>query len=145
MKFRPVMLLWMAVLFAAAPAWADRVPCCVLAKVSPMGISADFAHGVGPVSALFGRGSEPFTVGSAFSSSSFSFSREGLSSADLRDLGFLEPISDHTWRGLRWSGGHGKDPDLKGDDSGSSSVPEPGSLSLLLVGLTVVGVFARKR
>ncbi len=157
MKFRPVMLLWMAVVFAAAPAWADRVPCCDLGKGSTAGFSADVAHGFGPDSALFGLGSGFFTNDDAFFSSSFS--GEGQSGGDLRDLGFLR-VTEHTERGRgRFDGpsygghdsyghdfyGHDRDRDRQGDGSGSSSVPEPGSLSLLLVGLTAVIVLARKR
>jgi hypothetical protein len=130
MKLRPAMLLCMGVLFATAPAWADKVPCCDFANGSTTGISEDLGHGFN----AFGKDSF----------FSFSPSRKDLSS-DLHGLGSYERSIDHTNFEDGWFGRRDKDRNLHGNDSRPASVPEPGTLSLLLLAVTTVGVFARKR
>jgi hypothetical protein len=145
MKLRLAMLIWVGVLLTAAPAWADRVPCCNLGKEAPAGFSADFEHGLDAKSPLPNVGSGRFVADDTFFSPSVP--AEGVSNTDLRDLGGVERYTDHTARdlGRDWFDGGSKEHDAEGSGSGSTPVPEPASLALLLVGLTVVGVFARKR
>jgi hypothetical protein len=134
MKFRPALLLCIAVLFATAPAWADKVPCCEFAKGSTIGISADVGHSF-----------DTFGKDSFFS---FSSSREDMSS-DLLDLGSFERFTDHAKLENGWFGGRDKDWHARGNgngnnDPGPASVPESGTLPMLLLGVTAVGIFARK-
>jgi hypothetical protein len=132
MKLRPALLLCIGVLFAAAPAWADKVPCCDFAKGSRTGISEDLGHGF-----------DTFGKDSFFS---FSRSREDMSSG-LHGLGSYERSIDHTNFEEGWFGRHDKEFDLhgNGNDTRPASVPEPATLPLLLLGVTAVGVLARKR
>jgi hypothetical protein len=129
MKLRPALLLCTGVLLATAPAWADKVPCCEFAKGSTIGISEDSGHGFD-------------TVGKDFFS--FSSSREDISN-DLASLGSYERSTDHTKSEKGWFEGGDKDRNRHGNDSSPALVPEPGTLPLLLLGVTVVGIFARKR
>jgi hypothetical protein len=134
MKIRPALLLCIAVLFATAPAWADKVPCCEFAKGSTIGISSDFGHGF-----------DTFGKDSFFS---FSSPREDMS-ADLAGLGSFERFTDHAKLEKGWFDGRDKDryprENGNGNDPGPSSVPESGTLPMLLLGVTAVGIFARKR
>jgi hypothetical protein len=149
MKLGLAMLIWAAVLLAAAPVWADRTPCCNFAKEGPVDFSAGFGHGLDANSPISSLGSERFAAEGTFFSSSFS--GEGVSDADLRDLGGFERFTDHnnTLREHRrvWIDGGPKDQsgDAEGDGSTPTPIPEPGSLALLLVGLTALGAFIRKR
>jgi len=150
MKLRPTLLLWTAALFAAAPAWADRVPCCEFTRGSVIGISADVAHGFEASSTVHAWGSEHFTAKDTFFS--LSSSREGKFDSDLSDLAFDDHFSSRTKpeKGLPIGNragfeGRGWDRNSHSDAPGPTQVPEPGSLSLLLLGLTAVGVFARRR
>src|ERR1700722_4236336 len=144
MKLRPAVLLLAGVLFAIAPAWADRVPCCQFVKGSTTGFSADFGHGFQVSNDTnFAQGLESYAPEDAFFS--FSHSREEISSRDLKDLASFERFSDHTNPKSEWPDGRGLDRTPNSDDAGPTSVPEPATLSLLLLGLTAVGVVVRRR
>ena len=147
MKLRLAMLIWVAVLLAAAPVWADRVSCCNCAKEGPVDFSAGFGHGLDANSPISSLGSLRFVVDDTFFSSSLL--GESVSDVDLRDLGRFERFTDHTEREHRrvWIDGGPKvqSDDAEGDGPSSTPVPEPGSLALLLVGLTGLGAFIRKR
>jgi hypothetical protein len=147
MKLRLAMLIGAAVLLAAGPVWADRVRCCNFAKEGPVDFSADFGHGLDVNSPISSLGSGRFAAEGTFFSSSFS--GVGVSDADLRDLGGFERFTDHTEREHRrvWIDGGPRDQsgDAEGDGSTPTPIPEPGSLALLLVGLTALGAFIRKR
>jgi hypothetical protein len=135
MKLRPAVLIFVGVLFATAPAWADRAPCCEFVKGSAIGFSADFGRGF--------QGLKSYAPEDTFFSSSPS--REEISSRDLKDLASFERFSDHTNPEKGWTDGGGEDRKPNSDGPGSTSVPEPGTLSLLLLGLTAVGVVVRRR
>jgi len=144
MKLRPAVLLFVGVLFATAPVWADRVPCCQFVKGSTIGFSADFGHGFQVSNdANFAQGLKSYAPEDAFFS--FSPSREETSSRDLKNLASFERFPDHTNPEKGWPDGRGEDRKPNSDVPGSTSVPEPGTLSLLLLGLTAVGVVVRRR
>jgi hypothetical protein len=143
MKLRPAVLLCVGVLFATAPVWADRVPCCEFVKGSAIGVSADFGHGFEMSNdSNVAQGLKSFTSKDAFFS--FSPSREERSSRDLKDLASFERLSDHTNPEKGWLDGRGQDRKPNSDDPGTTPVPEPGTLSLLLLGLTALGVVVRR-
>jgi len=137
MKLRPALLLCIGVLFATAPVWADKVPCCEIAKGSMIGISADFGHG-------FETSGKTSFFSFLSSREEFSFSREDRP-ADLGGLGFFERFTDHTKLGKGWFEGRDGDRNPHSDDPGPASVPEPGTLPLLLLGVSAVGIVGRKR
>lgn len=143
MKLAATLLIWVGIVFMAAPVWADRVPCCEFTRGSLAGFSAGAANGFEMNSAIHGRSSELFRrdndVFSIFSS------REVKSGDDLKDLASYERFSSHTKPGKRLFDGRGKDRNSQGDDPSPTSVPEPGTLSLLLLGVSAVGIFARTR
>jgi hypothetical protein len=144
MKLRLVSLLCVGALFATAPAWADRVPCCEFAKGSTIGLSADFGHGFETSNdANFAKGLEAHASKNSFLSSSVS--HQVKHSADLSELALYERFSDHTKPERVWFDGRGKDRNPRSDDPGPTSVPEPDTLPLLLLGVTAVGIFARRR
>jgi len=144
MKLGPAVLLFVGVLFAAAPAWADRVPCCEFAKGSAIGFSADVGHGFQVSNDTnYAQGLKSYAPKDAYSP--FQRSREEISSRDLNDLASLERLSDHTRAENGWLDGRSKDRKSDSDDPGPASVPEPGTLSLLLLGLTAAGVVVRRR
>jgi PEP-CTERM motif len=136
MKLSLVLLLCVGVLFATAPAWADRVPCCEFAKGSTIGLSPDFGHG-------FETSNDANFAKNAFPSSSVS--QQVKYTADLSELALYERFSDHTKPERVWFDGRGKDRNPRSDDPGPTSVPEPDTLPLLLLGVTAVGIFARRR
>ena len=144
MKLRPAVLLFVGVLFATAPAWADRVPCCQFVKAPTTGFSADFGRGL-QVShdANFAPGLNSYAPEDAFFS--FAPSREEASSRDLKNLASFERFFDHTNPEKGWPDGRGEDRNPNSDAPGSTSVPEPGTLPLLLLGLTAAGVVVRRR
>jgi hypothetical protein len=144
MKLRPAVLLFAGVLLAIAPAWADRVPCCQFVKGSTTGFSADFGHGFQvPNDTNFAQGLNLYAPDDAFFS--FSDSREEISSGDFKDLASFERFPDHTSPKRGWPDGRGIDRKPNSDNPGTTSVPEPATLSLLLLGLTAVGVVVRRR
>jgi hypothetical protein len=138
MKLGAKLLIWVAVLLAAVPAWADRVPCCEFSRGSLIGVSAGAAHGFEMNNSIHGlfMGSDAFFA--------FFSSREGMSGSELKDLASYERFSSHKKFGDGWFDGRGKDRNSEGDQPGPKSVPEPGTLSLLLLGVTAVGIFARR-
>lgn len=142
MKLGAALLIWVGVLFVAAPALADRVPCCEFSKGFFVGMTADVAHGFEMNNMIHGRSSELFNGNNAlFSFYSF---RDGVSVSDLRDLASYERISSHKKSGNGWFDGRRRDRNSQGDEPRPASVPEPGTLSLLLLGVTAVGIFARR-
>jgi hypothetical protein len=144
MKLRPAALLFVGVLFATAPAWADRVPCCEFVQGSQTGFSADFGHGFQMSNdANFAQGLKSNAPQDAFFS--FSPTREDIVSRDWKDLAAFERFSDHTNLEKGWPDARGKDRKTNSDAPGRTSVPEPATLSLLLLGLAAVGVAVRGR
>jgi hypothetical protein len=144
MNLRPAVLLFAGTLFATTPAWANRVPCCQFVKGSTIGFSADFGRGFQMSNDTnFAQGLKSYAPEDAFFS--FSPSLEEISSRDLKDLASFERFSDHTNPEKGWTDGRGEDRKPNSDAPGSTSVPEPGTLSLLLLGLTAVGVVVRRR
>jgi hypothetical protein len=144
MKFGPTVLLFVGVLFATAPVWADRVPCCEFVQGSTIGFSADFGHGFQVSNdANFAQGLKSYDPKDVFLS--FSPSREEISSRDLKDLASFERFSDRTNPEKGWPDGRGKDRKPNSDAPGATSVPEPGTLALLLMGLAAFGVVVRRR
>jgi hypothetical protein len=144
MKLRPAVLLFVGVLFATAPVWADRVPCCEFAKASTLGFVADLGYGFQVSNDTnFAQGLKPYAPKDAFFS--FSPSRDEISSRDLKDLASFERFPDHTRPEKGWLDRRSKDAKPNSDDPGPASVPEPGTLSLLMLGLTAAGVVVRRR
>jgi hypothetical protein len=144
MKFGPAVLLFLGVLFATAPAWADRVPCCQFAKASTFGSSADFGNGIQVSNdANFAQGLKSYAPDDLFFS--FSPSRDETSPRDLKKLASWERFSDHTNPEQEWPDGRGQDRKPNSDALAPTPVPEPGTFSLLLLGLTAVGVAVRRR
>jgi hypothetical protein len=144
MKLKPVWMLCAGILFAASPVWADRIPCCEFAKDARVEITTDFGHGFERSNtAFFAKGLEESATKNALFS--FSSSREDRWSADLRDLASYERFSDHTMLDKGWFDGRHRDRDPKIDNPGPTTVPESGSLPLLLLGMGTVGILARKR
>jgi hypothetical protein len=139
MKLGAALLVWIGALFVAAPVLADKVSCCEFSEGSFVSVSADVAHGFETNDSIHGL----FTGNDAFFA--FSSRREGVSGSDLKDLASYERFASHSKPGKGWFGGRGKDPNSQGDQPGPTSVPEPGALSLLLMGLTAAGIFARRR
>jgi hypothetical protein len=142
MKVGAALLIWVGVLFVAAPVLADRVPCREFSKGSLAGVSADVVHGFEMNNAIHDRSSELFNGNNGLFS--FYLLRDSISGADLRDLASYERFSSHTKRGNRWFDGRGKDLSSQGDERRPTSVPESGTFSLLLLGVTAVGIFARR-
>ena len=143
MKLRPALLLCVSILFATAPAWADRISLCESTKLFPAEISADFGHCFEVTSnGMHGQPFEPSAAKQSFFS--FSSSRKDVS-ADVIGLGSYGRFADHTRpRMARIDGREGDGTPLSGD-SVPASVPEPATLSLLMLGAGAVGIFARRR
>jgi hypothetical protein len=173
MKFKPALLLGGVVLIVAAPVWADRIPYPGSAKELPrIEISPDVIHSTrtnASVSAEFRAEATPiasladsFEANTPFDArdlkpptglDSFFSSSSGMGShhPGLGDFDSDERISSNWHAEKGWSkegkGNSGNDTD-KNEVKESiviASAPEPGSLSLLLLGLIVVGFSARRR
>ena len=140
MKSRPILLLLGAVLFAALPVRADKIPDLGLAK-QPSTIVLFDGFDSNKTSNVFDPKS--FTDPGAFGSV--------LSDMDRHfdgpiDLGFLEHGSsvsheEKIWLPENWDHERYK----RGGNDDPKPVPEPGSLSLSLLGLAAVGFFALGR
>lgn len=135
MNFRPALLLCAAIVVAAVPVWADGIhhPKAV------GGLSTDFFHGIDGPTAFDTWGSRPFELRETTFISRFDVDFHPVFAFDLRS--YEIPSSNaRLWDGDRaWFRHH--------EDSAPSytAVPEPGSLSLLLLGFAGVGLFARRR
>lgn len=144
MKLRPVFVLCAGILFATAPAWADKVPCCEFVKGSPVGISADSVRGFEiPGNAMDSWSSEPSMAKDTLFS--FSFSRRDTFFDFLSGFGSHERFFDNPKPEKGWFDGRGDGRNTRGNETTPRSVPEPGSFALLLLGMSAVGVVARRR
>jgi hypothetical protein len=175
MKFSPTVLLCGAVLIAAAPAWADRIPYPGSAKESP---KAEISVKMTPSSVLKMNApvngefrSEPSSIGmlTSFEANTALNARDSKSpiaptsffpwsseidnhrDARLSDRDSDERISS-SWRvGKAWgreSDGNSENDTERNEtrkDLVLASIPEPGSLPLLLLGLVAVGFSGRRR
>ena len=149
MRLRPVLLLCLGIVFTTAPLWADRVPCCDVLKGCPVEISTDLVNGFETgyndinVWAIDVRRSEPSLAENAFIG--FVSSRDETVAIFPSRTGLQEHFSDHMNPGEGRFDTHGDDRNTRGNSNDPRSVPEPGSLALLLLGVTAVGIFACKR
>ena len=150
MRLKPVLLLCLGIVFTTAPLWADRVPCCDVLKGSPVGISTDVVDGFETgynddinMWDIDVRRSEPSLAENAFIG--FVSSRDEKAAIFPSRTGLQEHFSDHMNPGQGRFDTHGDDRNTRGNSNDPRSVPEPGSLALLLLGVTAVGIFACKR
>jgi hypothetical protein len=141
MKLRPAVLLLGAVLIAAVPVLADGIAHSELTKETTDVLRLNKFDSTNNVDL---RDSKSSTV----PDTSFSgLPDQGTNFAGLIDLSFLENVSSYAHGGKPISINGNRGWDSRGDagDPDTKSVPEPGSSSLLLVGLAAVGFFARRR
>jgi PEP-CTERM motif len=175
MKIQPALLFCGVVLVAAGPVWADKIPYPRSAKESPkIETSARLNRSSvpemnAPVNAGFRAEPTPISVFIDTPEASNAFDvRDSESSAALGPL--FHPSSDlHIHHGIlddrdsderissSWHAGKSWDKEGEGkrdhdtdENEGregivTASIPEPGSLSLLLLGLAAVGFTARRR
>jgi hypothetical protein len=152
MKFGPELLLWGVVLISAAPVWADRID---LANGSPV---MEFSAESTPPLALSDRFELKNLMGardSKFSVVPDTFfpltSDVNIHTVSLRDLEsderapFISDASRASRKEREGNGAIAADKDEIKTKLLSVPVPEPGSLSLLLAGLAVVGISSRRR
>jgi PEP-CTERM motif len=138
MNFRPALLLCVAAVIAAVPVWADG-------SHRPEGttdtLSTDIFNGVGQPTAFDTRGSRSLELGATTLTSGFDTESHPAFAFDIRS--YDRPSSNaRLWDGDRGWFRHHED---SLPNSTAVPVPEPGSLSLLLLGLAGVGLFARRR
>jgi hypothetical protein len=175
MKIQPALVLCGVILVAAAPVWADRIPYPGSAKESPKietsvrlnrssvpkmntPIIAEFRAEPTPIAVPIGslEASNVLDVRNSISSAALGMlfhpsSNLDIHHAGLPDLGSDERISS-SWHarkdwGKAGEGTRHNDTDKHEIKKGivTASVPEPGSLLLLLLGLAAVGFSSRRR
>jgi hypothetical protein len=183
MKLRPTLLLCTAVLIAAAPAWADRIPYPGLVEARPRvdtsvretrssvvrmnspvigAVHAEPTEAMSPINTFGENRAFDFLDSKSLVARVTilpSSTELAVHSASLKDLDSFEHGPSFTPAGNIWGkeGDGKKDKDNDVDDAigigpkrrpqslNSATLPEPGSLSLLLLGLAAIGVSARRR
>jgi hypothetical protein len=169
MNLRPALLLCGAILTACVPVWADGVASPGFEKAFPNLDLATIGHSSvklsAPANAEMSATSAPAVMYSDKFEASHSF--DGWDSARSKDIAAFFPSSSemdihsvslgdiYSDEGpLRtghvreaWWMKEDKDRDRDGHGGGDrpTQVPEPGSFSLLLIGLATVGIFALRR
>jgi hypothetical protein len=169
MKFRPTLLLCAVVLTMALPIWADRVPYTGATDEFPnMEISAAVTRSPGttlkapaePASAVVPSDSfetnkaldagdlKPSSILGTFFTASWDADAQTASLTEHHSFERASSIShaEKVWHAERTEYGEGR----TGEHERKRGlvpvlVPEPGSLSLLLLGLAAVGFWARRR
>lgn len=153
MKYRPAVLIWGAVLIAAAPVWGDRIPypgspqdsphARILAEPTPAGVLIKSV-----------QANNAFALSDSKSSNSLetfvpTFSDMGIHSAGLSHFDAGERFATNSRAREGWheesGGSRGNGPDEPKVKPVVTLVPEPGTLPLLLLGLPAVAFFARQR
>jgi hypothetical protein len=136
MNFRPALLLCVVLVIAGVPVWADGIHYTASTRDA---LSTDIFHGIGEPTAFDAWGSRSFELREMTPMSRFDTKSHSAFAFDLR---FYDhpPSSERLWDGGRGWFRHDED-----SAPSSTAVPEPKSLSLVLLGIAGVGLFAPRR